>query len=273
MNLPPGPTLPQGCLALVVCAILHGAVPDPGLADLRHRIEADDRKAPVASLRCEEEALRRLDQGGDPRETVWFALAWMRDARALGDAAQALKIAERYRPLVQARGQPMERFQLEMEAGLACHRLEHFAESASLLEALRPTLGTYLAEHPGDREAQRLEGRLLHLLGVDLGTLGRPGEALKALGEALRLDDAIGDRLGVAVVLDARAAFHRDLGQLAEAAQDDLQAIRIAHEAGNLDMESSLRMKHHQHLPAQGGLGASDHGAEGCRGHGRPGGQ
>ena len=213
------------------------------VAELRRRVEADNRNHPVKSVQCAEEGLRLVEGGADPKAEIWFLLALVRDLDALDDYGKAASYVERARPLIARHGSPVEHFQLEVNVAVLFRTQERYADCKAWLDGLLPELEAYAVKHPGDGEARRLHGRACFTRGVAQARLGALEEAIRSFQKAQKLYEEMGDKRGLGMLLREMATLYVNLGRLEEAVRSNLQAIALAEAIGDLDLQASFRLE------------------------------
>jgi diguanylate cyclase (GGDEF)-like protein len=206
------------------------------LADLKKRIEADNRIHPVASVQAGEEALTLLEGSPDPKLEAWFLLAVVRDHNMLNDPARALVLLERGRALARATGDERSRLLLEVEAAsLAAYR-EKPAEAKLLLDPVIEPLEHLRKHQPHDSELNLALGRGYRIAGSAARDLRRFPEGIAFYQKAQKLYEELNQKRGLAQVLDQMAGLYALLGRLDEAVSTHKQAILMAEANGDHDL-------------------------------------
>ena len=218
------------------------ATPARRIAELRRKIEADNRSNPVASIGWAEEALGLLEGAPDAKSEIWFQLGLVRDLNNLSEYAQATTWLAKARALVARAGEPRDHFILEIEAASILAASERPGESMALLDTLLPALAAYRGRHPEDLELGRFLGRGYRILGSSCRFLGRFPQAIAAYQRGQQVCAAVGDHKGEARTLDLMGTLYANLGRLDEAVASHRMAIAGAEALGELDMQALFHL-------------------------------
>ena len=208
------------------------------LAELKEKVEKDNRANPVSSVAWAEEALRLLAAEPNPGAETWFLLALARDLDMLGDFPKASAYLERGRKLAAANRDTRSRLLLEIEAAALCTNTEKLAEARDILGSIIPSVEAYRTTHPQDYEMVRSLGRSYRLLAWGFQTSGRFLEAIRANQNAQNISSEIRDLRGQAQVLDNMGNLYANMGRLDEAVAAHRQAISLAEQIADLDLQA-----------------------------------
>lgn len=212
------------------------------VADLRKRIEADNRNHPVASVAWAEEALRQLDVQDDPAARTALLLGLVRDLNMLMRLPESEKWIAVARTQVAQAGQLRDSHILEGEALSLLVMEERPVDALVAVDRLLPNLQAYVKKHPTDLEIVRVLGRVLRQQGGTLRDLGRFSEAIQAYQKAMRVYEDAGDAAGHARVLDQMGTLLALLGRLDEAVENHRQAIALAEPLKDTALLASIHL-------------------------------
>jgi len=198
------------------------------VAELRKRIDADNRNHPVASVAWAEEALRQLDIQDDAPARTTLLLGLVRDLNMLLRLQESEKWLAVARVQVAKAGQPRDAHLLDTEAVTLLILQERPADALVAADRIIPSLTSYVNKNPEDNEVVRQFGRCLRQKGGALRDLGRFSEAIQAYQLAMKVYQEAGDVAGHARVLDQMGTLLALLGRLDEAVENHRRAIAIA---------------------------------------------
>lgn len=229
-------------IALLFCALVTLAAPRWALgqsaqgtpseprtiAELRERIQGDNRAHPVASVRWAEEALRQLDLHPDPPTELWFLTALVDDLIVLADYPKAESYLERGRRVVTRTRDARGHFLLEIRAAALLLHTGRPSESRQLLDSLLPGMEAFRSRNPQDQEFGRALCSAYRLQGTALQTTGHHSDAIAAYQKVQRLGEALGDRREQSIALNKMGSLYALLGRGEEAMASHQQAIQMA---------------------------------------------
>ncbi|BDU75048.1 tetratricopeptide repeat-containing diguanylate cyclase [Mesoterricola sediminis] len=212
------------------------------IADLRKRIDADNRNHPVASVALAQEALQLLKPDEEPAIRTALLIGLVRDLNVL------LRIPEAEARLAEARaqvahaGQPRDHFLVGMEGALVLILKERPGDARPVLEGLIPAMEGYLKKQPEDSEIHRLLGRAQRSLGTANRDLGRFPEAIGWYQRAMKTYQEAQDSAGLSNVLDQMGTLLQLLGRLDEAVSYHRQAIATAEPLKNPELLATIHL-------------------------------
>jgi tetratricopeptide (TPR) repeat protein len=259
------------CLLMVqASAVPISAQPTPpgqvhvrSLAELKKKIEGDNRDHPVASVRWAEEALRELADKPDTQSEIWFLTSLMDDFIVLSDYPKAEACLEQGRKVVTRSRDQRSHFLLEIRAAALVLHTGKPRESKLLLDGLLPSMESHRSKNLQDREIGRTLGAGYRFLGMALQMMGRYSEAIGAYQKAQKITEEMGDRREQSITLNQMGTLYAVFDRMTEAVASHQQAIQMAEvmedralqAAFHLDLANTYRLKNN--LEAQ--LGALNH--------------
>jgi tetratricopeptide (TPR) repeat protein len=236
------------CAALEVAGLASAPIqaspseqrPGKSLAELKERIQGDNRNNPVASIRWAEEALQRLASEPDPATEAWIITNLVRDLNTLCDYPKAESYLAQGRKLVARAGNPRSHFLLEIEAAALLEATEGPLDARGLLDGLLPALESFRSENRQDREIGRSLGRGHRIRGAVLQTMGRYPEAINAYQRAQKISEELGDQRGMAIVLNQMGTLYAYINRTEEAVASHQQAIQMAADLSDAALQAAF---------------------------------
>jgi len=218
------------------------AAPARRLAELRKKIEGDDKIYPKASIQWGEEALALLASNPDPVAEAWFLRALVRCSNYLGNYADGMKYLERGRALVAKGGTQRDHVLLEVEGCSLLVGMEKPGEAQAVAEALQIDLDRYRKAYPKDAEVNLALERFYRNVSNIQRSFSRFSEAISMLQKAQMVAEEIGDRRGEAMVLDSMGTLYNLIGRQSEAVASHKQAIAAGEALGDLDLMGTFHL-------------------------------
>lgn len=212
------------------------------LAEIKKKIEGNNRNNIVASIRWAEEALEKLAVEPDPASELWFLTSLVGDLTRLGDYPKAKAYLERGQQLVARSGDQRGHFFLEIQAAALLEATEQPKEAMQLLDSLLPLVESYRSQNPKDYEIGRALGRGYRFRGAVLQTMGQYTESIGAYQKALKVTEELSDRRGQSIVLDQMGTLYRLLGRSKESVASHQQAIRMAEAADDIGLQAAFNL-------------------------------
>lgn len=239
-----GLCLPVIASTLLAAAPLAAQVPASSrrLAELRKKVDGDNRANPVASVAWGEEALALLTTSPNAEAETWFLLKLIHDSYTLNDFEKSSRFLKQARNLVERTGNQRDHFALEVEAASLFSARERYADAKASLEAILPPLVAYRKGYPADSEMGRVLERAYRILSSAHRNLGRFPDAIDALQKAQRVSEEVGDRRGHALILDQMGSLYALMGRLDESVASHGSAIAAAEALGDLGLQASFHL-------------------------------
>lgn len=212
------------------------------LAELKAKIDGDNRNNPVASVRWAEEALGRLATRPDPVAEMGFLTTLVDDLIVLSDYPKAADYLEQGRKLAARYNDQRSHFLLEIRGAALLLHTGRPGESKVLLDGLLPALESYRSRNPQDREIGRTLGAGYRFWGLALQTMGWYSQAIGAYQKAQKVTEELGDRREQAIVLNQMGTIYALLDRPKEAVASHRQAIQMAEALKDLALQAAFHL-------------------------------